>query len=53
MGGFVKLKEIGSIPPTMLAATTIADEILDLKKERRAILLAHHYQEPELSLIHI
>ena len=32
----------------MLAATTIADEILDLKKQRRAILLAHHYQEPEI-----
>jgi quinolinate synthase len=32
----------------MLAATTIADEILDLKKERRAILLAHHYQEDEI-----
>src|SRR6478609_1873322 len=32
----------------MLAATTIADEILDLKKERRAILLAHHYQEAEI-----
>jgi quinolinate synthase len=32
----------------MFAATTIADEILDLKKQRKAILLAHHYQEPEI-----
>ena len=32
----------------MLAAATIADEILDLKKQRKAILLAHHYQEPEI-----
>src|ERR1044071_868944 len=32
----------------MLAATSIADEILDLKKERKAILLAHHYQESEI-----
>src|ERR1035441_1844178 len=32
----------------MLAATTIAEEILDLKKSRKAILLAHHYQEPEI-----
>jgi len=32
----------------MLAATTIADEILDLKKQRKAILLAHHYQEPQI-----
>ena len=32
----------------MLSTATIADEILALKRERRAILLAHHYQEPEI-----
>jgi len=32
----------------MLAVTSIADEILDLKKQRKAILLAHHYQGPEI-----
>src|ERR1700736_4057226 len=32
----------------MFAATTIADEILDLKQQRKAILLAHHYQEAEI-----
>ncbi len=32
----------------MLSALTVADEILDLKKQRKAILLAHHYQEPEI-----
>jgi quinolinate synthase len=32
----------------MLAAATIAEEIQDLKRQRRAILLAHHYQEPEI-----
>src|ERR1700687_5714330 len=32
----------------MLAVTSIADEILDLKKVRKAILLAHHYQAPEV-----
>src|SRR3954471_17538576 len=32
----------------MFAATSISDEILDLKKQRRAILLAHHYQEAEI-----
>ena len=32
----------------MFAATTIAEEILELKKQRKAILLAHHYQEPEI-----
>src|ERR1700735_5294775 len=28
--------------------TTAAEEILELKRERRAILLAHHYQEAEI-----
>jgi len=32
----------------MLATATIAEEILDLKTQRRAILLAHHYQDPEI-----
>jgi quinolinate synthase len=32
----------------MISAPTIAEEILDLKRQRRAILLAHHYQEPEI-----
>ena len=32
----------------MLAATTLAEEILDLKRDRRAVLLAHHYQEAEI-----
>ncbi len=32
----------------MLAATTVNEEILTLKQERKAILLAHHYQEPEI-----
>src|SRR5215813_3053238 len=30
------------------AATSIAEEILELKRERRAILLAHHYQDAEI-----
>jgi quinolinate synthase len=32
----------------MLSTATIAEEILDLKQQRRAILLAHHYQEAEI-----
>ncbi len=32
----------------MLATQTLAEEIVDLKRKRRAILLAHHYQEPEI-----
>jgi len=35
----------------MLATRTVAEEILDLKQERRAILLAHHYQEAEIQEI--
>jgi quinolinate synthase len=30
------------------ATLSIADEILELKRDRRAILLAHHYQQPEV-----
>ncbi len=32
----------------MLGTRTITEEILDLKKQKRAILLAHHYQEAEI-----
>src|SRR5215475_11571636 len=32
----------------MVSATSIADEILELKQQHRAILLAHHYQTPEI-----
>src|ERR1700683_4075316 len=34
--------------PSLTVAATIAEEILDLKRARRAILLAHHYQETEV-----
>jgi quinolinate synthase len=32
----------------MTATATLAEEILDLKRDRRAIVLAHHYQEAEI-----
>jgi quinolinate synthase len=32
----------------MLAVTSIADEILELKTRRHAVILAHHYQEAEI-----
>src|SRR5580698_8896530 len=32
----------------MPAVQTITDEILDLKKQRRAVILAHHYQDTEI-----
>jgi quinolinate synthase len=32
----------------MLATSTVAEEILELKKDRKAILLAHHYQDAEI-----
>lgn len=35
-------------PLEMLSATTLVDEILELKTQRRAIILAHHYQEPDI-----
>ena len=32
----------------MIASPTLADEILDLKTQRRATILAHHYQDAEI-----
>ena len=32
----------------MVSAPTLAEEIVELKQRRRAIILAHHYQEPEI-----
>lgn len=32
----------------MIATSTIAEEILDIKVRRRAVILAHHYQEAEI-----
>src|SRR4051812_25238359 len=46
MRGLIDWKGTPKFP--MLSVTSIADEILELKKERGAILLAHHYQESEI-----
>jgi quinolinate synthase len=35
----------------MIATASIVDEILDLKQHRRAVILAHHYQESEIQEI--
>ena len=35
----------------MLATTSITEEILELKRDRRAVLLAHHYQEAEIQAL--
>ena len=35
----------------MVAADTVVDEIQRLKQARRALILAHHYQEPEIQEI--
>src|SRR5258708_31178863 len=35
----------------MLATKTIAEEILDLKQHRKAMILAHHYQDSEIQEI--
>ncbi|MDQ2775667.1 MAG: quinolinate synthase NadA [Acidobacteriota bacterium] len=32
----------------MVSTPTIAEEIFELKTKRRAVILAHHYQEPEI-----
>ncbi|MFN7925209.1 MAG: quinolinate synthase NadA [Bryobacteraceae bacterium] len=32
----------------MIATRTLAEEILELKRERKAMILAHHYQEAEI-----
>jgi quinolinate synthase len=34
--------------PALATPTSIADQILELKRDRKAIILAHHYQESEI-----
>ncbi len=36
------------MPPVTSIVTSIADEILQLKQDRRAVILAHHYQDGEI-----
>ncbi len=45
----ISIVKLESTPPICpLPATSVAEEILELKRDRRAILLAHHYQEAEI-----
>ena len=44
---FLHLGKI-SILATVLAAASVSDEILEWKVRRRAVILAHHYQDPEI-----
>ncbi|HXP83355.1 MAG TPA: quinolinate synthase NadA [Bryobacteraceae bacterium] len=36
------------MPPAPSIVQSIADEILDLKRQRRAVILAHHYQDSDI-----
>src|SRR3954451_16736034 len=40
--------KLEGLPRRMIAAGTIVEEIEELRTERRAVILAHHYQEPEI-----
>src|ERR1700682_223646 len=45
--GTIKTKAVGASSPA-LSFAGIAEEILELKRTRRAIILAHHYQDNEI-----